>query len=171
MARTAEARGDSRLGTVAVAPPSLFFHADDNPVLGSEFQAGWYDVSVRTNVELAEFPGLAPRNSSKLASLDEQVLEKQVRICKAFANATRLQMLDLLGQREWPASELQERLSISKPNLSQHLAILKAAGVVSTRRKGKQVYCSLAFPEVKSACRLLRDVLRAQVLQGRRLTL
>jgi len=84
-------------------------------------------MRIRTNVELPEFPGLALRNSSRLASLDEQVLEKQVRICKAFANATRLQMLDLLGQREWPASELQEELSISKPNLSQHLAILKAA--------------------------------------------
>jgi len=127
-------------------------------------------VSVPTNVELAELLSLAPRKNSKLASLDEQVLEKQVRICKAFANSTRLQMLDLLGQREWPASELQKQLSISKPNLSQHLAILKAAGVVSTRREGKQVYCSLAFPEVKSACRLIRDVLRAQIHQGRRLT-
>ena len=133
-------------------------------------QAGCYDVSVPTNVELAELLSLAPRKNSKLASLDEQVLEKQVRICKAFANSTRLQMLDLLGQREWPASELQKQLSISKPNLSQHLAILKAAGVVSTRREGKQVYCSLAFPEVKSACRLIRDVLRAQIHQGRRLT-
>ena len=114
---------------------------------------------------------MAPRNSSKLTSLDEQVLEKQVRICKAFANATRLRMLDLLGQREWPASELQDQLSISKPNLSQHLAILKSAGVVSTRREGKLVYCSLAFPEVKSACRLIRDVLRAQIHEGRRLTL
>lgn len=113
---------------------------------------------------------LTPRKDSKLTSLDEQVLEKQVRICKAFANATRLQLLDLLGQREWPASELQKRLAISKPNLSQHLAVLKAAGVVSTRREGKQVYCSLAFPEVKSACRLLRDVLRAQIRQGQRLT-
>ena len=112
---------------------------------------------------------MVPRKDSKFASLDEQVLEKQVRICKAFANSTRLQMLDLLGQREWPASELQEKLSITKPNLSQHLAVLKAAGVVSTRREGKQVFCSLAFPEVKSACRLIRDVLRAQIRHGQRL--
>ena len=131
--------------------------------------AGWYDEIVPANIELAELHRLTPRKDSKLASLDEQVLEKQVRICKAFANSTRLQLLDLLGQREWPVSELQEQLSISKPNLSQHLAILKAAGVVSARREGKQVYCSLAFPEVKSACRLIRDVLRAQIRQGRRL--
>lgn len=103
--------------------------------------------------------------------MDEEVLERQVRICKAFANATRLQVLDLLGQREWPASDLQEELAISKPNLSQHLAILKAAGVVSTRREGKQVYCALAFPEVKAACRLIRDVLRAQIRNGQRLAI
>jgi DNA-binding transcriptional ArsR family regulator len=113
---------------------------------------------------------LVPQKNSKLSSLDQQVMDKQVRICKAFANSTRLQLLDLLGQHEWPVSDLQEQLSISKPNLSQHLAVLKAAGVVSTRREGKQVYCSLAFPEVKSACRLIRDVLRAQIRQGQRLT-
>lgn len=128
-------------------------------------------MSVPTTSERRSISSLTPRKNSKLVSLDQQVLEKQVRICKAFANATRLQLLDLLGKREWPASELQERLSISKPNLSQHLAVLKAAGVVSTRREGRQVYCSLAFPEVKSACRLLRDVLRAQIRQGRRLTI
>lgn len=127
-------------------------------------------MNVPTIVEWAEFSGLVPHKSSKLASLDEQVLEKQVRICKAFANSTRLQMLDLLGQRDWPASELQQELLISKPNLSQHLAVLRAAGVISTRREGKQVYCSLAFPEVKSACRLIRDVLRAQIREGQRLT-
>lgn len=114
---------------------------------------------------------MAPRRDSKIATLDEQVLERQVRICKAFANPTRLQLLDLLGQREWPAAELQEKLSITKPNLSQHLAVLKAAGVVSTRREGKRVFCSLAFPEVKSACRLIRDVLRAQIRHGQRLTI
>jgi DNA-binding transcriptional ArsR family regulator len=113
---------------------------------------------------------VAPRKDSRLANLEEEVLEKQVRICKAFANSTRMRMLDLLGQREWPTSELQEQLSISKPNLSQHLSVLKAAGVVCSRREGKQVYCSLAFPEVKSACRLIRDVLRAQIQQGKRLT-
>ncbi len=78
-------------------------------------------------------------------------------------------MLDLLGKRDWPASELQEQLGISKANLSQHLAILKAAGIVSTRRNGRQTTCSLALPEVKNACRIIRDVLRAQIRNGRNL--
>lgn len=78
-------------------------------------------------------------------------------------------MLDLLGSREWPVSKLQEELGVSKPNLSQHLAVLKAAGVVITRREGKQVFCGLAMPEVKSACLLIRNMLRAQIRNGRKL--
>lgn len=78
-------------------------------------------------------------------------------------------MLDMLGRREWPVGKLQEELGVSKPNLSQHLAVLKAAGVVVTRREGKQVYCGLAMPEVKDACHLIRNMLRAQLKNGRRL--
>jgi DNA-binding transcriptional ArsR family regulator len=97
------------------------------------------------------------------------IYEKQVNICKAFANPIRLRILDLIAQRPYAASELQEELSISKANLSQHMTILKAAGVVITHREGKQVYCSLAIPEVKQACQLIRNVLRAQIRTGQQL--
>jgi DNA-binding transcriptional ArsR family regulator len=97
------------------------------------------------------------------------IYEKQVSICKAFANPIRLHILDLIAQRPYAASELQEELSISKPNLSQHMTILKAAGVVTTHREGKQVYCMLAMLEVKQACHLIRNVLRAQIRTGQRL--
>lgn len=114
---------------------------------------------------------LAARKARKLTSLDEQVLERQVHICKAFANTTRLHMLDLLGKGEWAVADLQKELRISKPNLSQHLAVLKSAGIVRSRRAGRQIYCSLAIPEVKSACKLIRDVLRAQIHRGRNLAI
>jgi ArsR family transcriptional regulator len=100
---------------------------------------------------------------------EDRVYEMQVRICKAFANPARLRVLDLLANRERAVSDLQRQLGISKANLSQHLAVLKAAGVVATRRDGKQIYCSLAIPEVKQACQLIRGVLRAQLRNGRKL--
>jgi len=109
------------------------------------------------------------KKRGKATNGDAEILERQVRICKAFANSTRLVMLDLLGSREWPVSKLQQELGVSKPNLSQHLAVLKAAGVVVTRREGKQVFCGLAMPEVKSACLLIRNMLRAQIRNGRKL--
>jgi ArsR family transcriptional regulator len=101
---------------------------------------------------------------------EDQVYEMRVQICKAFANASRLKMLDMLATREYAVSELQAELGISAANVSQHLAILKSAGVVATRRDGKQILCSLAIPEVKQACSLIRDVLRAQIASTRKLT-
>ena len=100
---------------------------------------------------------------------DAEIYERQARICKAFAHPGRLQILDLLGEGERGVSELQEALGISKTSISQHMAVLKSVGVMSTRREGKQVYCSLAMPEVKQACHLIRKVLEAQIAASHRL--
>lgn len=109
-----------------------------------------------------------PRSNNN--SVDSEVFERQAVICKAFAHPKRLQMLDLIGKGERTVSELQETLELSKANMSQHLSVLRAAGVVVTRREGKQVYCALAIPEVKEACHLIREVLRSQVRKQHRLS-
>ena len=108
-----------------------------------------------------------PTNKTALKR-DTEVYERQARICKAFAHPGRLQILDLLGDGELSVAELQQTLGISKTSISQHMAVLKAVGVLSTRREGKQVYCSLAMPEVKQACQLISGVLRAQIAASQR---
>lgn len=108
--------------------------------------------------------------SSKLTvNRDLELFERQARICKAFAHPGRLQILDLLGEGERSVSELQEVLGISKTSISQHLSILKSAGVLATRRHGKQIFCTLAMPEVKQACQLIRRVLQTQIATSHRL--
>jgi ArsR family transcriptional regulator len=97
-----------------------------------------------------------------------EVYERQAVICKAFANPTRLHLVDLLTKSDRWAADLQETLGISKANLSQHLAILKAAGVVNTHREGKQLSCGISMPEVKQATALLRTMLKSQVRENRR---
>jgi ArsR family transcriptional regulator, virulence genes transcriptional regulator len=94
---------------------------------------------------------------------DWEIFERQSRICKAFANPIRLFILHQLGKQEWSVAELQQMLGISVPNISQHLAILRSAGVINTRREGKRVFCSLSIPEVKQACNLIHNVLRRQI--------
>lgn len=106
---------------------------------------------------------------STVKNTDDEIFERQAQICKAFAHPGRLRILDLLGQGERGVSELQKELGISKTSLSQQISILKSAGVLSTRRNGKQIYCSLAIPEVKQACHLIREVLRAQIAANHRL--
>jgi DNA-binding transcriptional ArsR family regulator len=107
--------------------------------------------------------------SAKLGELEDEIYERQVGICKAFANPTRLRILDMIAANEETSTTLQRKLGVSTANLSQHLAVLKGAGVIVTHREGKHVRCSLAIPEVKQACHLIRNVLRAQLRNGRRL--
>jgi len=113
--------------------------------------------------------GSIMKKGSKQSDVENEILERQVLICKAFANPTRLHILDLLGKRDWSAAEIQKELGISKANLSQHAMVLRSAGVVVRRRQGKNVYFSLAMPEVKKACQLIQHVLRAQIRNGQRL--
>jgi ArsR family transcriptional regulator len=75
----------------------------------------------------------------------------------------------LLGRGERGVGKLQNELGVTKANISQHLTILKSAGVVITRRSGKQVYAALAIPEVKQACQLIHKVLRTQLRKQHRL--
>jgi ArsR family transcriptional regulator len=107
---------------------------------------------------------------TSITTIDDEIFERQAQICKAFAHPGRLRILDLLGKGERGVSELQSELGISKTSVSQQVSILKSAGVLVTRRKGKQIYCSLAIPEVKQACQLIRGVLRAQITNSHRLS-
>ena len=102
-------------------------------------------------------------------STEDEIFERQARICKAFAHPGRLRILDLLGDGERGISDLQKELGVTKTNISQQISILKSAGVLATRRNGKQIYCSLAIPEVKQACTLIRKVLHAQITGSHRL--
>lgn len=101
--------------------------------------------------------------SPQPAGADNRIYELQVRICKALANPNRLRILDLLGKKPYTVSGLQKELGIPLANVSVQLATLRAAGVVVTEKRGKQVYCSLALPEVRQACHFIRRVLKAQV--------
>lgn len=99
---------------------------------------------------------------SRKAGANQSIYDRQAVVCKAFANPTRLHLLDLLGRGEVGAGALQEKLGISKANLSQHLSILRAAGVVSTRREGKRLLAELSSPQIKEACYQMRNVLKSQ---------
>lgn len=58
---------------------------------------------------------------------------------KALADPTRREILRLLAGGERSAGELAERFDMSKPSVSHHFAVLKAADLVGSRRQGQQV--------------------------------
>lgn len=112
-------------------------------------------------------PNLMRRNTRR--ALGREMFEGQVAILKVLAHANRIHLVDLLGRGERPLSSLQTTLGITKQNLSQHLAILKRAGIVFTRRRGKQVFASLAFPEITQVSHAIRRVLREHMRKRHRL--
>lgn len=65
---------------------------------------------------------------------------------KLLANEDRLLLLCQLSQGEMCVSDLEDMLGIRQPTLSQQLGVLRAEGVVSTRRQGKNIFYSVADP-------------------------
>ena len=60
-------------------------------------------------------------------------------IFKVLSDPTRRAMLERLASAEMTATELREGFAISQPAMSQHLAVLRGAGLVSERREGRYV--------------------------------
>lgn len=60
-------------------------------------------------------------------------------IFKVLADPTRRAVLERLASAEMTATELREGFAISQPAMSQHLAVLRGAGLVSERRDGRYV--------------------------------
>lgn len=92
--------------------------------------------------------------------MDKKLYEMQAELCKTLSNPKRLEILDILKEeQEICVNELAERLEIPKANTSQHLAVLRQAGVVNTRKDGINVYYSLRSRKITDACSLTRDIL------------
>ncbi len=68
---------------------------------------------------------------------------------KALAHETRLLILCLLIEEEKSVTEIEELLSLRQPAVSQQLARLRADGLVEARRDGKNIFYSLARPELR----------------------
>jgi ArsR family transcriptional regulator len=65
---------------------------------------------------------------------------------RALADGTRLRLLNLLGEDEVCVCFLVEALKLSQPKISRHLAYLRRAGIVLTRRDGKWMHYRLIAP-------------------------
>ena len=79
-------------------------------------------------------------------------------IARALADPKRLCVVERLADGERSVSELSRDVGCQVPNMSQHLAVLRSAGLVSTRRDGSTVFYRLADDRVLDAYRLLTQV-------------
>ena len=58
---------------------------------------------------------------------------------------------------------LADRLALAQPNVSQHLALMRAAGVVEAERDGREIRYRIADPDIIAACRLMRAALQRRL--------
>lgn len=80
------------------------------------------------------------------------------RLLKALGNGNRLMILCLLAEEERSVGQLNERLDLSQPALSQHLAVLREEGLVATRRDAQTIYYALAQGPAAEVIQLLHDI-------------
>jgi ArsR family transcriptional regulator len=88
------------------------------------------------------------------------VRERMAAVAKALADAKRLCVVERLAEGERSVSDLSRDVGCQVPNMSQHLAVLRSAGIVSTRRVGSTVFYRLADPQVLEVYRLMQQVAR-----------
>jgi ArsR family transcriptional regulator len=62
---------------------------------------------------------------------------------KAIADPTRREILRMLRHEEMTAGDLAERFDMTKPSMSHHFAVLKEAGLLSSRREGQTIWYAL----------------------------
>ena len=88
-----------------------------------------------------------------------KIYELHAEMCKVFSNPTRLEILNLLRDKEMSVTELIQKTNLSQANISQHLAIMKHKGIVIARRDGKNIHYKIAYPKIIKAFDIIKEVL------------
>lgn len=81
-------------------------------------------------------------------------------IGRALADPKRLCVLESLARGELSVRDLSTKVGCQVPNMSQHLAVLRGAGLVATRRDGSTIFYRLSDPKVLEAYRLIQSIAR-----------
>ncbi len=94
----------------------------------------------------------------------------QADVLKTLASPRRLEIIHRLAEGPCEVGKLAEELGMSQPNVSQHLAVMRSAGIVSAERDGREVRYQLCDPDVVVACNVMRGVLQRRLARLSRIT-
>jgi rhodanese-related sulfurtransferase len=97
------------------------------------------------------------------------LFDEFARVGKALASGRRIELLDVLANGERTVEVLAGEVGLSVANASQHLQILRQAGLVGSRREGTSVHYRLAAPEVFELWRTLRTLAASCLAEVERL--
>ncbi len=92
---------------------------------------------------------------------------RHAEICKVLTDPKRLLLLESLGGGDRTVGELAAVIGTSLPNASQHLAVLRSAGLVDGRREGAVVRYHLAEPAILEACDIVGGIVERRLASRR----
>jgi DNA-binding transcriptional ArsR family regulator len=95
--------------------------------------------------------------------MPDSMRQFKAEIFQALAHPTRIAILDLLREGELTVGTFVGRLALEQANLSQHLAILRAKQMVTTRKVGNQVFYSVRDPLIWKILDLMLRYFQKQV--------
>ncbi len=100
----------------------------------------------------------------------DEITTLQAEVLRTLASPRRLEIVHRLALGPCEVGRLAEELGASQPNISQHLAVLRAAGIVDAERDGREVRYRLTDPDVVVACSVMRAVLQRRLTRLGRLS-
>jgi len=100
----------------------------------------------------------------------DALLVLQAEVLRTIAQPRRLEILHRLADGPAEVNRIAADLGVSQPNVSQHLAILRSAGLVEAERVGREVVYRLSDPDVMVACGVMREVLQRRLAHLGRLS-
>ena len=93
----------------------------------------------------------------------DEITILQAEVLKTLASPRRLEILHALASGPMEVGRLAQRVGATQPNASQHLAVLRSAGLVDAERDGREVRYRLSDPDVMVACGVMRTVLERRL--------
>lgn len=98
--------------------------------------------------------------------MQESLRQFKAQIFQALAHPTRIAILEFLGDGELSAGALIDKLGMEQANVSQHLAVLRAKQIVTTRKAGNQVFYSVRDPVIIKVLHLMRTYFHAHLKEA-----
>jgi ArsR family transcriptional regulator len=97
------------------------------------------------------------------------ITEAKAELFKALAHPARVRVLELLADGEHTMGELAEQTGLEPSHLSQHVTVLRRAGIVDSRRVRTSVICTLRDPQTAELLAVARRLLSRNLRQGQAL--
>ena len=99
----------------------------------------------------------------------KELYKLHAEMCKVFSNPIRLEILNLLRDKEMSVTELIARTGLTQAKISQHLSIMKSEGIVVSERISKNIFYKLQNHKIIKAFDIIKEVLTERLEKNRKI--